>query len=460
MPRRRKDRPIEELRSTWTSTADLEETIAAMFPRPNGEPPFPALPQPALNLKDLSSPDTVVVDSPDTVAAESTDTVAPESADTVVVVPEDTVAAEPTDTVAGGPTDTVVLDPADTVVVEPTATVSLEPTDTVAVASAETVADERLPGLRHPTDTVSSGPADTVSAGLPAVGLWQVEAGGVFPASRIRRIGMAQDALTHAEEAVYDVLWGPKNQSRDVQRSVSMGYDAIAKAARVTKMNAKWIVERLINKGFVKIDALPDTLRRIPTRYAVFSYRAALDNMIRSNRFYVVRTGNGVMFAHPLNPADTVSAEPPDTVSVGPGTTVAVEPAATAPAGQPTTVSPGAAATVSPAETHLGSTSQALTPSIVTASILREFGFVDDDAIQTLIRRCRENAPDATYEEIAELGAMCAREVSRMRGLEKPVGMLIKKTANCFVGASFAIYRRDRSEREEKIRKLYEEVES
>ena len=31
--KRDKNRPIEQLRSTWTSTADLEETIAAMFLR-------------------------------------------------------------------------------------------------------------------------------------------------------------------------------------------------------------------------------------------------------------------------------------------------------------------------------------------------------------------------------------------------------------------------------------------
>ena len=291
-----------------------------------------------------------------------------------------------------------------------------------------------------------------------AVDLWRAEGrGGLFPSSRIRRISIAQDALTHSEESVYDTLWGPKNQNRDAYRLASLGYDSIAKAARVTKMNAKWIVERLIHKGFVKVEALPDPLRRIPTKYRVYSYRAALDNMARSNRFYIVRTGNGVLFAHPFSierygirwfirygiPWLWTNRSCWDR-SYGAHR-------------QPETVCPPQEATVAPAETLLGSTSQtAGSSNVVAAAIIREMGFVDDDALRTLIRKCRENAPDATEEEVAELGAMTARRIVRMRNIENPTGLLIEQTAKCFVGQPFMIYRREKHEREARLRQLYE----
>jgi hypothetical protein len=290
------------------------------------------------------------------------------------------------------------------------------------------------------------------------VDLWQAEGtGGLFASSRIRRISIAQDALTHSEESVYDTLWGPKNQNRDAYRLASLGYDAIAKSARVTKMNAKWIVERLIHKGFVKVEALPDPLRRIPTKYRVYSYRAALDNMAQNNRFHVVRTGNGVLFAHPFSLAAAVAVASPDTVSGDHAATVSVGPGAMAPHRQPDTVCPPQEATVAPADTPLGRTSETAGPSnVVAAAIIREMGFVDDDALRTLIRKCREKAPDATEEEIAELGAMTARRIVRMRNIENPTGLLIEQTARCFVGQPFAIYRREKEEREARIRQLYE----
>lgn len=502
MPRRRKDRPIEELRETWTSTADLEETIAAMFPSsvalPASPPsaPIPLIQKesdtvaagPADTVVDGSTDtvvaaptdtvvagptdtvsddrkDTVAGESPDTVVAAPTDTVAAASIDTVVAVSPDTVAAavsdtvvavlpdtvvdDPTDTVADGPTETVVFQSRDTVADESTARVSGDSAETVAVERTEPVVDELPNRAVDPIATVSAGSTDTVAAGRIA-GLWQAEAhGGVFPSSRVRRITLAQDALTHAEESVYDVLWGPKNQNRDSQRFANLGYEAIGKAARVTKMNAKWIIERLIFKGFIRVETPADPLRRIPTKYLVYSYRSALENMAGANRMYVIRTGNGVLFAHPMNPTDTVAA--------GLTATVSVEPPATVPPGQSATVPPGQPDTVSVADTLLDSSFKAFTPSVVATAILNEIGFVDDDALKTLIRRCRAVRPDATDDEIAELGAMTARRIVRMRNIENPTGLLIEQTAKCFVGEPFAIYRRERIEREERFQKLYEE---
>jgi len=277
-----------------------------------------------------------------------------------------------------------------------------------------------------PATAIVPGPMAAAPAAIVRPGqLWYTEGNeGFYPTSRVRRIILAQDALTHSEESVYDVLWGPKNQSKDSCRSCSIGYEGIARAARVTKMNAKHIIERLIYKGFVRVEILADTLRRIPTKYLVFSYRFALDNMTRSNRLYVVRTGNGVLFAHPLNPAETVAA------------------------GQPDTGTPGQSATVAAATTRLDNHFETPTPSsssvdwpLATRALIEVMGHGDDDAVARIGQTALQNAPDATDEEVAHFIRQEASRVMRNRKLNNPMGMLIRQVPRRFVGEAFQIFR-------------------
>jgi len=307
---------------------DLEATIVGFYGT-RQEVPVPC----TAPLQPIDNTGVNCIEPRDTVAADSSATVSVGTQDTISISTTDTVVHESQDMVSDSPEDTVAFElvcspdsvtagdrpqergrrtyertankcPTDTVAVELRDTIAISSLDTVAVVTSDTMASDI-------SDTVAADISGTVAADRPAgptKGFWYTEGKeGIFPVSRVRRIVLAQDALTHSEESVYDVLWGPKNQNRDDHRLTSIGYDGIAKAARVTKMNAKWIVERLVHKGFVKVETLPDPLRRIPTSYRVFGYRAALEDMRRRNRFYIVRTGNGVLFAHPYNPADTAS---------------------------------------------------------------------------------------------------------------------------------------------------------
>ncbi len=436
----------------------------------------------------VGSPDTNTAETRDTVAGASKDTVADvaratvtvglreagaaTSKDTVFVRSADTISVESKDTVAAGSEEAAAVDSGNTV------TVSADTGDTLAVGlqgpkqGAGDCTEERgrrtYEGIakKRPADTVSVKPtdmvvvrtettvpatsADTVAADLPETvavdqppgptrGLWYTEGKkeGIFPASRVRKIVLAQDALTHAEESVYDVLWGPKNQNRDDQRLTSIGYDGIAKAARVTKMNAKWIVERLVHKGFVKVETLPDPLRRIPTSYRVFGYRAALEDMRHRNRFYIVRTGNGVLFAHPFNPENTVSTDLADTVAFEQPTTVPGGQAATISLGQAETVPCGPQATVSVADTLLGTTPEATLIQVISTVTDQIIG---NDAALTIVSRCRAQAPDFTNEELADITKTEALKAIRERR-SNLIGWLITVLPGRFGGESFRIYR-------------------
>lgn len=82
------------------------------------------------------------------------------------------------------------------------------------------------------------------------------------------------------------------------------------------------------------------------------------------------------------------------------------------------------------------------------------FGFIDDDALQTLISKCRQNAPDATDLEIAELASWTAHRITRMRNIINPPGLLIDQTAKCFLGEPFRIYRQRRLQQERELAEL------
>src|SRR5689334_13070265 len=88
------------------------------------------------------------------------------------------------------------------------ATVRVTPSSTVEDMSASTVDDGTYSTVDNKSpSTVEDSPHSTAEAG----GYWQAEgAPGIFTASRVRQVVMAQDSLTHVEEAVYDVLWGSK----------------------------------------------------------------------------------------------------------------------------------------------------------------------------------------------------------------------------------------------------------
>ena len=104
------------------------------------------------------------------------------------------------------------------------------------------------------------------------------------------------------------------------------------------------------------------------------------------------------------------------------------------------------------------SSSEEPRPAVICNAIINVMGMVDDDAIALLIRRCRERAPDATNEEIAEIAAVQAKRIVRMRNVDNPVGLLIDQAPKCFEGELFARYRREKAAEAKRLEELYNET--
>jgi len=270
--------------------------------------------------------------------------------------------------------------------------------------------------------------------------LWRGEgADGIFALSRVRKILRAQDALTHVEEAVYDILWGSKkrNEEGEEERLAQMGYAELADKSRVSKRTIQSVVERLIEKGFIRIQETADIYHRKPTVYRVLGYGAVLRWMRSTGRRWVLRTGRGVFYAQML--PSTVEDRTPSTVEARSSSTVE--------ASAPSTVEV-------PSTTSLGNKKEAVqtgTPPSSSSSVVEvchRYGVSLDAAAAKLIpRRCRTYDPAATDEEITHFTEVKILQLRGSTRIGNIVGLLLTAVPEFFVEPAHEVnlYREERS---------------
>lgn len=304
--------------------------------------------------------------------------------------------------------------------------------------------------------------------------LWVTEDGIYLPPAKVRRIRFAQDALSAAEEMVYDLLWSQKPGGREESaKLVQAGYDFIMKRTRLSKKTVQRIIDKLIDKGFIEIDIPADIYRRTATTYRVFNYKTILERQAARSRFYVAKIGPGMVYvrqmARPQVNMATVDRTAMATV-VDSAPSTEDKPATvggvnsspvTVGAGRPTTVVSGAPVLREQTRDMEQSSSSEAVQTIVRA--LAAYGPVDDDGARYLLAQCRRAAPDCTAGEILHF-IQAKGELLKVRGaaVRNAVGFLLSAVPKCFCGETLRLYReeaaREREERRRREREAEEEV--
>ena len=329
---------------------------------------------------------------------------------------------------------------------------SLRQVTTVVVHEPDTVVASKQPTVVEPATvpTVATVDTSTVDRSIP-VSLWLTETGEIVPASRVKRIRLAQDVLSPAEESVYDTLWGVKSmaafkEERESYRIVQAGYDFLMKRTRLSKKTIQRIVDRLMDKGFIAIEKPADIYLRSSTVYRVFAYRAVLDRQAQRGRFHVAKIGPGFVYVREV-------ADPRSQPGLNLSTVVASVPStgggfarSTERVPVPPTEDQWDTTTVVTAAISLGQEREVITPSSGDGSrhgggpmaptqtaetgevrqlrtmLERYLGFIDDDATRQLLRQCRLRAADCRLEEIAYFVSHKMRTVN---GIHNPVGFIL-----------------------------------
>ncbi len=450
MPRRRTDRPVEQLRSTsWTSTADLEETMAAMFQHHDAQKVVSQQPTP-----------TVGIGLQPTVGCEPKPTV-----DSIVLQGVDNTPVIETPTVGIGPTPTVGVSPVETYIPAPTVGGGTKPT--ADHGSTPTVGDDMGPTVGpESTPTVGSAYAQPLSEAAPTVGpnprptvglgLWLSEDGTkVFSASRTKPITQAQDAMTAHEERVYNHLRRRGSGLDGTEsRTIRAGYGRLSLELKMDRQNVKHILLRLQDKGVIRELEAGRADDRSPTLYEVFGYSDILQHLRARGRRHIVKSGNGVLFVYPggTTPPPTVGVTPPPTVGLGLQPTVGasapptVGPAATAPVG--TDPKP----TVGAAPTPLGTTPEGISERKLVSSIVvgvREFFLLDDGAVKTALAQAE---PGLKLHEALHFARMAAFKLVRQKNVYNHTALWIKQFAGWASGTALEMYREEAArERENQL---------
>lgn len=320
---------------------------------------------------------------------------------------------------------------------------------TVDRSDMATVVESNMTTVDTPDVTVVGSNLSTVAgSGAPAV--WMTESGDLVPASRVKRIRLAQDVLNSAEESVYDALWAGRPGSRAAEREpcriAQAGYDFLMKRTRLSKKTVQRIVDRLTEKGFIEIHERADIYRRTATVYRVYSYRTVLERQARRGRTHVAKIGPGFVYAHPLGNLSTVVMSDETTVDMSHLSTDPV-------LSTPTVV---AETTLNIEQRTEGS------PSSSEAGRLRELlaselGPVDDGAVRQLLAECRSRAGDCTPEEIAYFARWKLRLV---RDVRNPMGFVLTAVPRHFENGGHlpvrAILRQESAERERQWRETHD----
>jgi predicted transcriptional regulator len=296
--------------------------------------------------------------------------------------------------------------------------------------------------------------------------LWQAEKlCALFEASRVRRITLAQDALSLVEERVYDILWGPRNLRRDEFRLVHYSLQRLSSDARINIKTVRELMPRLIDKGFVDIECEADPRRNVATLYRVWSYTSVLQRQRQRGRLYVVKTGKGVFYASPVSVALERTPAPMGLESAPMGVTppgsdpLPMGPAPIAPVGvgSPRPLGAGAIPSIDIAlEAKTRQTSSATYAAIVAA--IRDGFSVEPDSslVDAMLAECHRNAvattgTEAGDAELVYFAQSKIRALAGARNIRNHLAVLRRALPECFQGEAFRIYRKLAGKRTEAL---------
>ncbi len=284
--------------------------------------------------------------------------------------------------------------------------------------------------------------------------------GALFPASRVRRIRLAQDALSHVEEKVYDLLWGVKNQSKDAFRFADFSLQRIANEARINIKTVRELLPRLIDKGFIAVEREADVRRNLPTRYRVWSYSEILAQQQKRNRLWVVKTGKGVFYARPVSVGLTANTSLVEDAKLD----VLDEPMGVGSSPKGFEIKPSGE-TSEPL--GVDQDSEAGLFGALARMIRVNLGADADQALlAAMVHDCRARArattgSTASDDEILHFCRVKTGIFARASNLRNPLGVLRIALPECFSGQPFLDYRAaeaERRQREQDEVRRYEEL--
>jgi len=306
-----------------------------------------------------------------------------------------------------------------------------------------------VPGEELRSDSLRSVPLSTHTQTIDVPGAGK---------RRYHRCILVQDGHTAGEDRLFNTMVRlVKRKGRvlaDGSWLLSVSMDDLAEAAVMHRTNVRNNLKGLITKLAIEQTKERNMHQLAPRTYHGFTFRQILERRRTAGMEWVVRS-RGVVFVPTAEVEKTLRSESLRSDSSPEAESLQSE-------SLPSVGSESHQALRS--ESHpsslldrhaLGKTSSSEVSPLVCNAIINVLGMIDDDAVALVIRKCRQHAPDASDEEIAELAAFQCRRILRMRNVDNPVGLLIQQLPKYFEGEPFARYRREKAEEAKRLEEVY-----
>jgi hypothetical protein len=266
----------------------------------------------------------------------------------------------------------------------------------------------------------------------------------------VHRCVLAQDGHSRSEELLYQILWknGQPTENQDC-RLVQIPQGDLAEAMRMTTKNLRQALARLEGKLSIEQASWFDRGSRTARSWRVYSYKAILQRREQGGLTHVVRT-KGVQFVNPeTTPVKTTRVVMPDFQETTPVITTLSTPVDMT---QTTGVVMTPLSLVREFPLREGNRETTTTGSVDPAASqlavqLASWIAIDDEAVQTIWRKCREADPNCTPDEVAFMAELKKPLLqNREHGFRNPVGLLINSVPKFFANGGGEALKHHRSE--------------
>lgn len=267
---------------------------------------------------------------------------------------------------------------------------------------------------------------------------------------RIRPAKSVQDAHTTGEHLLLQSLWKKANTETDETRLIRAGLSDLSRWTGSHKTSCRDYLRSLIQKLAIEEVASFDAASASARTYRIFSFTAILDRRRRANLTHVVRTG-AVFFVDPSTGEKVQSGKRqvadhrllPDS-SLPPDSNFLADSSLPIPSGSSQGREPGS--NLPPLIKNTVKQTTTTTSPIILEALQNTLGYADDDAVQRILVACRQKVADAHEFEIVDFIRFHAPRIRRNRGIDNPMGALIRYLPHCFEGESFRKYRESQAE--------------
>ena len=149
----------------------------------------------------------------------------------------------------------------------------------------------------RPTEGIEPKPTEGFSVSPSIVLFFRADDGKLYPHQRVRPLREAQDVLSAIELRVFESL----ERLSEAGRLIRIGYDRLADLCSLNEKSVRLLLVRLMDKGFLSVEAPADPERQLGKKYRVHTIEEARRVHLEKGWQWVVRSGNGVLVVRPVN---------------------------------------------------------------------------------------------------------------------------------------------------------------